>query len=42
MIILILVILVLVFSGIAIFTPAGTGRNLGVIIVALPSLHSLA
>ncbi|WP_288530668.1 DUF4811 domain-containing protein [uncultured Secundilactobacillus sp.] len=35
MIILILVILVLVFSGIAIFTPAGTGRNLGVIIVGL-------
>lgn len=33
MIILILVILVLVFSEIAIFTPAGTGRNLGVIIV---------
>lgn len=33
MIIPILVILVLVFSGIAIFTPAGTGRNLGVIIV---------
>lgn len=30
MIIIILVILVLIFSGIAIFTPAGIGRNLGI------------